>query len=110
MTREDQIFVADVVVTDLTRDTIISSVISRPIGAIAKFNAIIKIHKYGRLQKGHYFIPMTMKMHDAFGRDMNCFIRECAHLFHNRLSEGHLSLSFCIQFVRQHVSIVFNIL
>jgi len=49
MTWEDQIFVADVVVIDLTRDTIISSVISRPIGAIAKFNAIIKIHKYGRL-------------------------------------------------------------
>jgi hypothetical protein len=39
----------DVMVTNLTWDTIISNVISQPIGVIAKFNAIIKIHKYGRL-------------------------------------------------------------
>jgi hypothetical protein len=74
----------DVMVTNLTWDTIISNVISQPIGVIAKFNAIIKIHKYGKLQKGHHFIPMTMEMHDTLGCDMDCFIRQCAHLFHNR--------------------------
>jgi hypothetical protein len=37
---------------------------------------------------------------------MDHFIKECAHLFHNRRSGGHLSLSFCIQFFKQHVSIV----
>jgi hypothetical protein len=41
-------------------------------------------------------------------RDMNCFIKECAHLFHDKGSRGHLSLSFCIQFFKQHVSITFQ--
>jgi hypothetical protein len=38
--------------------------------------------------------------------DMDCFIRECACLFHDRRSRGHLSLPFCIQFFKQCVSIV----
>jgi hypothetical protein len=29
---------------------------------------------------------------------MNRFIKECAHLFHDRQPRGHLSLSFCNQF------------
>jgi hypothetical protein len=36
---------------------------------------------------------------------MDHFIKECARLFHNRLLGGHLSLSFYIQFFRQHVNI-----
>jgi hypothetical protein len=36
---------------------------------------------------------------------MDRFMRECAHLFHNRRLRGHLSLSFGIQFFKQHVSI-----
>jgi len=51
---------------------------------------------------------MAMKVHDAFGRDMDRFIKVCAHLFHNKQLGGHLSLSFCIQFLRQRVSIVFQ--
>ncbi len=51
---------------------------------------------------------MVMEVHSAFGRDMNHFIKECARLFHNRQSEGHLSWSFCIQFFKQHVNIAFQ--
>jgi len=48
---------------------------------------------------------MAMEVHNAPRRDMDRFIRECAHLFHNRRLRGHLSLSFCIQFLKQRVSI-----
>jgi hypothetical protein len=46
-----------------------------------------------------------MEVHDTLGRDMDCFIRECAHLFHDRRSRNHLSLSFCIQFFMRCVNI-----
>jgi hypothetical protein len=39
---------------------------------------------------------------------MDHFIKECAHLFHDRQAGGHLSLYFCIQFFKQHVSIDFQ--
>jgi len=100
ITREDQVFIADVVVIDPTRKTVASSVISWLASAIIKFNIIAKIHKYKWLHEGHHFILMAMKVHDAPERDMDRFIRECAHLFHDRKSKGHLSLSFCIQFFR----------
>jgi hypothetical protein len=65
---------------------------------------------------------MTIEVHGAPMCDMDHFIRECGHLFHNRCdmdnfirkcvhffhdrqSKYHLSLSFCIQFFS--VSIVF---
>jgi hypothetical protein len=48
---------------------------------------------------------MAMEVHGTPGRDMDCFIRECGRLFHDRRLGGHLSLSFCIQFFKQHVSI-----
>ncbi len=51
---------------------------------------------------------MAMEVHNAFKQDKDCFIKECAHLFHNRWPEGHLSLSSCIQFFRQHVNIIFQ--
>ncbi len=81
--------------------------INRPTGAIANFNVIIKIRKYTRFYKRHHFIPMAMEVHDTPKRDIDCFIRECASLFHNRQSRDHLFLSFCIQFFRQHVNIAF---
>jgi hypothetical protein len=84
---------------------VVSSVIIRPIGVIAELSAIAKIYKYRRLHEGHHFIPMAMEVHGAFGRDMDRFIKECAHLFLNRRSRGHLSLYFCIQFLMQCVSI-----
>jgi hypothetical protein len=98
MTQEDQALVTDVVVNDLTRKTMASNVISRLASAVVKLNAIIKIHKYKGLHEGHHFILMAMEVHGAPRHDMDHFIKECAHLFHNRQSKGHLSLSFCIQF------------
>jgi len=92
-------------VTNLTRETMASSVIGWPVGAIAKLNAIAKIYKYRGFNEGHHFILMTMEVHDAPGHDVNCFIRECAFIFPNRQLKGHLSLSFYIQFSKQHVSI-----
>ncbi len=84
------------VVIDLTRETVVTSVINQPTGVIVKFNAIVKICKYGGLHEVHHFILMAMKVHNAFWRDMDNFIGECVCLFHNRRSRGHLSLSFCI--------------
>jgi hypothetical protein len=49
-----------------------------------KLNAIAKIYKSKRLDEKHHFIPMAMEVHDAFKRDIGRFIKECAHLFHNR--------------------------
>jgi hypothetical protein len=83
------------------------SVISRSIGVNAKLNTIIKIHKYRRLHEGHHFIPMAIEVHNALGCNMDRFIKECAWLFYNRQSKNYLSLSFSIQFFRQHVNIVF---
>jgi hypothetical protein len=84
------------------------SVISRLIGAIVELNAIVKIGKYRGLHEGHHFILMAMEVHGAFGHDMDRFIGECACLFHDRRFGSHLSLSFCIQFLKQHVNIVFQ--
>jgi len=107
MTRKDYVFVVNRMVIDLTRETLALSVINPPIGATMEPSAIAKIHKYRRLQKGHYFIPMAMEVHDALEHDMDRFIKEFVHLFHDRRSKGHLYLSFCIQFFKQHVNIVF---
>jgi hypothetical protein len=63
--------------------------------------AIVKICKYRRIHERHHFIPMTMKVHDALSHDIDCFINECARLFHNRQSRGHLFLSFYIQFFKK---------
>jgi hypothetical protein len=49
---------------------------------------------------------MAMEVHGTPERDMDRFIKECAHLFHDRRSKGHLSLFFCIQFFKQRVNIV----
>jgi hypothetical protein len=48
MTRKNQVFVADVVATDLTWETMASNVISQPIGATTELNTITKIRKYKR--------------------------------------------------------------
>jgi hypothetical protein len=56
MTQEDQVFIASVVVTDSMWEIMASNVIGQPIGAIAKLNAITKIHKYRGLHEGHHFI------------------------------------------------------
>ncbi len=83
----------------------VSSVISWPIGAATKLNAIIKIRKYKRFYKGYHFILMAMEVHGTPGCDMDHFIRECVCLFHNKQSGGHLFLSFCTQFGKHHANI-----
>jgi len=108
MTRKDQVSVANVVFTNPTWKTLATSVISRPTDVAMKLNTIANIHKYRRLHEGHHFILMAMEVHGAPRRDMDYFIMECARLFHNRQSGGHLFLSFCIQFFKQHVNIAFQ--
>ncbi len=51
---------------------------------------------------------MAMKVHNTPEHDMDPFIKECARLFHDKQLGGHLSLSFCIHFLKQRVSIVFQ--
>jgi hypothetical protein len=51
---------------------------------------------------------MAMEVHDALGHDMDHFIKECAYPFHNGWSKDYSSLSFCIHFCKQCVSIVFQ--
>jgi hypothetical protein len=85
-----------------------SNVISQPSSVVAELNAIAKIHKYKGLHGGHHFILMAMEVHGTPKCDMDCFIKECARLFHNRRLGGHLSLSFNIQFFRQCVNITFQ--
>jgi len=100
MTQENQVFVANVVVTDLTWETVALNVINWLACAIVKISAIVKIRKYRRLHEGHHFILMAMVVHNTPGRNMFCFIRDCACFFHDKWLEGHLSLSFFIQFFK----------
>ncbi len=81
MSHEEQIFVANVVVIDLTWNAMAMNVINWLAGVIVELNAIVKIHKYRGLHEGHHFILVAMEVHDALGHDMDCFIRECACLF-----------------------------
>jgi len=46
-----------------------------------------------------------MEVYGTRKQDMDRFIKECARLLHDKHSRGHLSLSFWIQFFKQHVSI-----
>jgi hypothetical protein len=84
VTHEDQVFVANVVVIDPTQEIMATSVINQPTNATAKLNAIVKIRKYGGIGEGHHFIPMAMEVHGALEHDMDHFINECAHFFHDR--------------------------
>ncbi len=63
MTQKDQVFVADVMVIDLTREIVVSNVISQLISVVTKLDAIANIPKYRGLHEGHHFIPMTMEVH-----------------------------------------------
>jgi hypothetical protein len=52
-----------VVVIDLIWEMMILSVINQFVGAVVKFNTIVKIRKYKELHERHHFISMTMEMH-----------------------------------------------
>jgi hypothetical protein len=60
------------------------SVITPPIDATMEFSVIAKIYNYKGFHERHHFIPMAMEVHGALGRDMDHFIKEHAHLFHDR--------------------------
>jgi hypothetical protein len=85
MIREDQVFVVDVVITDLMQKTVVLSVINQLACAIAKLSDIAKIYKYIGLCEGHHFISMAMEVHNSLGHDMDRFIKECVCLFHDRV-------------------------
>jgi hypothetical protein len=51
---------------------------------------------------------MAIQVHGTPRHDMNHFIKECAHFFHDRWSRGHLFLSFWIQIFKQRVNIAFQ--
>jgi hypothetical protein len=63
---------------------VVSSVINQLAGVHVKLNAIVKIHKCRGLHEGHHFISMAMEVHNGLGHDMDRFIKECAHLLHNK--------------------------
>jgi len=84
MIYEDQVFVTNVVVIDLTWDMVVANVISRQATVVTKLGAITKIHKYIGLHEGHNFISMAMEVHKTLGCDLDRFIRECVYFFHNR--------------------------
>ncbi len=73
-----------------------------------ELNTIVKIRKYREFHEGHHFTPMAMEVHGTPRCDMDRFIKECARLFHDKQLGGHLSWSFCIQFFRLCISIVFQ--
>ncbi len=81
------------------------NVISRPTNVIMKLSAIIKIHKCIGFHEKQHFILMAMEVHGAPRRDMDRFIRECAHLFFT--IGDRKTIFFCIQFFKQCVSIAF---
>jgi hypothetical protein len=60
------------------------NVISWLVGVVAELSSITKICKYKQFYEGHHFILMAMEVHDALECDMDHFIKECAHLFHDR--------------------------
>jgi hypothetical protein len=62
------------------------------------------------LHEGHQFIMMAMGVFNAPRHDMDHFIRKHVFIFHNTQLKDHLSLSFYIQFFKQHVNIAFSMI
>jgi hypothetical protein len=102
---EDQVFVIDMVDTNLTPVTTITNVISWLVNVVVKLSVIVKICKYKKFHEGHHFISMTIEVCNVFEHNMYPFIKECACLFHSRQLGSHLSLYFNIQFFKYCVSI-----
>jgi hypothetical protein len=81
MTHEDQIFIANVMVTNSPWKIVTISVISQLASVNAKLKTIVKICKYRWLCEGQHFIIMVTEVHNAPRHDMDRFIRECARFF-----------------------------
>ncbi|KAG6542682.1 hypothetical protein Mapa_015917 [Marchantia paleacea] len=104
LVREDQVTVADVVVTDPTRDTVSEGVITHPPGWAAS-GAAVKVSKYRGMQRGHLFVPLALELYGAMDTDFDMFVRECARAYHTRRHVVSLSLAYLIAYFRQRVSI-----
>jgi len=84
---EDQFFVVNVLIIDPTWEMVALNVINRLIGVVVELSAIVNICNYRGLHEGHHFISMAMDVHDTPEHDMDCFIKECARLFHDKYHE-----------------------
>jgi hypothetical protein len=60
MIHEDQIFVVNVVVTNLTQKMVAMSVINRLTSVVVGLTTIANIRKYKRFNEGHHFMPMVI--------------------------------------------------
>jgi len=107
---ENQIFIVDVMITNLTWETMASSVISRPTCATIEFKVITKIHKYRGLYEGHHFILMAVEVHGTPRCDMDRFIRECVRLFHHRQSKIIYPCFFAFNFSDNMLVLLFSML
>jgi hypothetical protein len=73
-----------------------------------KFNVIVKIrnYKYKKIYEGHHFISMAMEVHNIPEWNMDCFIRECVHLFSQ---EVIYSCFFTFNFSSNVLTLLFNV-
>jgi hypothetical protein len=53
---------------------------------------------------------MATEVHGALGHDMDHFIKECARLFHDKQSGGHLSFFFTFSFSSNMLILLFSVL
>jgi hypothetical protein len=100
ITWEDHVFIANAVVTNLTRKKLVSNVINQPTGAIIEFNAIIKI-QIKCFMKGTTLFRWPWKCMPHLGVIRIVSSKNVPIFFHNRRLGDHLSLSFGIQLFRQ---------
>ncbi len=110
MTREDQVFIANVVVIGLTQETMASNVISQLASATVKLSTIVKICKYKGLHEGHHFILVVMEVHGTPKCDMDHFIKECVSLSIIDNWEVIYPCLFAFNFLGNMLVLFFNIL
>jgi hypothetical protein len=70
---------------------------------------LLKSANIKRLHEGHHFISMAMEVHMTPECDMDRFIKECAHLFHDRQLGGDLSFYFTFIFSSNTLVPLFNV-
>jgi hypothetical protein len=110
MSRSVHVHVVNVVIIDPTWKIMFLNVISWLSSATLELSAVAKIRKYRKLQEGHYFILMAMEVHVVLGHDMDCSIRKCVCLSHNKRLKGHCSLFFTFNFSSSMLKLLFRII
>jgi hypothetical protein len=104
MTHENQVFVVDVVVIDLTWKMVVTSVINQPTCVVPKLNTIAKIRKYKRLHVRHHFFQWPWRSPTHLG--LIWIVSSKSVLVFSMIND--VSLFFCIQFFRLHNNIAFQ--